>query len=135
MIIAAEMGHVAPHFRTGDSACWSLAAILSGLREGDVLFIDEIHRLARTTEKCFTSQWRISRVDVVVGKVRSDVSSLTLPPFTVVGATTRSGLLPAPLVIALVSPLISSFIRRMTLKWIVRRSAKLSAPIVQRKQP
>ncbi|WP_136194426.1 Holliday junction branch migration DNA helicase RuvB [Actinomyces procaprae] len=75
-----------------------LAAILSSLEEGDVLFIDEIHRLARTAEEMLYLAMEDYRVDVVVGKGPGATSiPLTLPPFTVVGATTRAGLLPAPL--------------------------------------
>ncbi|MDU2151418.1 MAG: Holliday junction branch migration DNA helicase RuvB, partial [Varibaculum cambriense] len=63
-----------------------------------VLFIDEIHRLARTAEEMLYLAMEDFRVDVVVGKGPGATSiPLTLPPFTVVGATTRSGLLPAPL--------------------------------------
>jgi len=75
-----------------------LAAILSSLEEGDVLFIDEIHRLARTAEEMLYLAMEDYRVDVVVGKGPGATSiPLSLPPFTVVGATTRAGLLPAPL--------------------------------------
>lgn len=75
-----------------------LAAILSSLDEGDVLFIDEIHRLARPAEEMLYLAMEDFRVDVVVGKGPGATSiPLSLPPFTVVGATTRAGLLPAPL--------------------------------------
>lgn len=75
-----------------------LASILSGLQEGDILFIDEIHRLARTAEEMLYLAMEDFRVDIIVGKGPGATSiPLTLPPFTVVGATTRSGLLPAPL--------------------------------------
>lgn len=75
-----------------------LAAILSSLQEGDVLFIDEIHRLARTVEEMLYLAMEDFRVDVMVGKGPGATSiPLPLPPFTVVGATTRAGLLPAPL--------------------------------------
>lgn len=75
-----------------------LAAILSALQEGDVLFIDEIHRLSRAVEEMLYLAMEDYRVDVVVGKGPGATSiPLTLPPFTVVGATTRAGLLPAPL--------------------------------------
>ncbi|MDD7384980.1 MAG: Holliday junction branch migration DNA helicase RuvB [Actinomycetaceae bacterium] len=75
-----------------------LAAILSSLQEGDVLFIDEIHRLARTAEEMLYLAMEDFRVDVIVGKGPGATSiPLPLPPFTVVGATTRAGLLPAPL--------------------------------------
>lgn len=99
MIIAAEVqgslrltsGPAIQH--TGD-----LAAILSSLQEGDVLFIDEIHRLARTVEEMLYLAMEDFRVDVMVGKGPGATSiPLPLPPFTVVGATTRAGLLPAPL--------------------------------------
>src|SRR5699024_3457725 len=75
-----------------------LAAILSSVQEHDVLFIDEIHRLARPAEEMLYLAMEDFRVDVVVGKGPGATAiPLTLPPFTVVGATTRSGLLPAPL--------------------------------------
>ena len=75
-----------------------LAAILSSLTDGEVLFIDEIHRLARPVEEMLYLAMEDFRVDVVVGKgVGATSIPLSLPPFTVVGATTRSGLLPAPL--------------------------------------
>ncbi len=75
-----------------------LAAVLSSLQEGDILFIDEIHRLARTAEEMLYLAMEDFRVDVMVGKGPGATSiPLPLPPFTVVGATTRAGLLPAPL--------------------------------------
>ncbi len=99
MIIATEVGGAlrltsGPALqRPGD-----LAAVLSSLQEGDVLFIDEIHRLARTAEEMLYLAMEDFRVDVMVGKGPGATSiPLPLPPFTVVGATTRAGLLPAPL--------------------------------------
>jgi len=99
MIIANEVGGSlrltsGPAIQhTGD-----LAAVLSSLQEGDVLFIDEIHRLARTAEEMLYLAMEDFRVDVMVGKGPGATSiPLPLPPFTVVGATTRAGLLPAPL--------------------------------------
>ncbi|MGC5627895.1 Holliday junction branch migration DNA helicase RuvB [Georgenia sp. Z1344] len=75
-----------------------LAAILSAVQEHDVLFIDEIHRLARPAEEMLYLAMEDFRIDVVVGKGPGATSiPLTLPRFTVVGATTRAGLLPAPL--------------------------------------
>lgn len=75
-----------------------IAALLSSLQEGDVLFIDEIHRLARTAEEMLYLAMEDFRVDVMVGKGPGATSiPLSLPRFTVVGATTRAGLLPAPL--------------------------------------
>ena len=99
MIIAHETG-TSLRLTSGPAIqhAGDLAAILSALQEGDVLFIDEIHRLARTAEEMLYLAMEDFRVDVVVGKGPGATSiPLTLPPFTVVGATTRSGLLPAPL--------------------------------------
>ncbi|MBA4609320.1 Holliday junction branch migration DNA helicase RuvB [Aeromicrobium sp. Marseille-Q0843] len=75
-----------------------LAAILSGVNEGDVLFIDEIHRMSRPAEELLYMAMEDFRVDVVVGKGPGATAiPLQIPPFTVVGATTRAGLLPGPL--------------------------------------
>lgn len=75
-----------------------LASILSSLTPGEVLFIDEIHRMARPAEEMLYLAMEDFRVDVIVGKGPGATAiPLELPPFTVVGATTRSGLLPAPL--------------------------------------
>ncbi|MDY2941519.1 MAG: Holliday junction branch migration DNA helicase RuvB [Varibaculum sp.] len=99
MIIAHELGS-SLRLTSGPAVqhAGDLAAILSSLQEGDVLFIDEIHRLARTAEEMLYLAMEDYRVDVVVGKGPGATSiPLTLMPFTVVGATTREGLLPAPL--------------------------------------
>lgn len=99
MIVAAEVDG-ALRLTSGPAVqhAGDLAAILSSLIEGDVLFIDEIHRLARPVEEMLYLAMEDFRVDVVVGKgPGASAIPLTLPPFTVVGATTRSGLLPAPL--------------------------------------
>ncbi|WP_010288114.1 Holliday junction branch migration DNA helicase RuvB [Kurthia massiliensis] len=75
-----------------------LAAILSGLEPGDVLFIDEIHRLPRSIEEVLYPAMEDYCLDIVVGKGPEARSiRLDLPPFTLVGATTRSGALSAPL--------------------------------------
>jgi Holliday junction DNA helicase RuvB len=75
-----------------------LAAVLSGLEPGDVLFIDEIHRLSRSAEEMLYLAMEDFRVDVMVGKGPGASSiSLDIAPFTLVGATTRSGMLPTPL--------------------------------------
>jgi len=75
-----------------------LASILSSLAEGEVLFLDEIHRTSRPAEEMLYLAMEDFRVDVVVGKGPGATAiPLELPPFTVVGATTRAGLLPAPL--------------------------------------
>lgn len=75
-----------------------IAAILSSLSSGEVLFIDEIHRMSRSAEEMLYLAMEDFRVDVMVGKGAGATSiSLDLDPFTLVGATTRSGLLPNPL--------------------------------------
>ena len=78
---------------TGD-----LAALLSSLVPGEVLFIDEIHRMARSAEEMLYLAMEDFRIDIMVGKGAGATSiPLDLAPFTLVGATTRSGLLPNPL--------------------------------------
>jgi len=75
-----------------------LAAVLSSLAPGEVLFIDEIHRMARPAEEMLYLAMEDFRVDVMVGKGAGATSiPLELSPFTLVGATTRSGMLPNPL--------------------------------------
>ncbi|NHN30072.1 Holliday junction branch migration DNA helicase RuvB [Paenibacillus agricola] len=75
-----------------------LAAILSNLQEGDVLFIDEIHRLNRTVEEVLYPAMEDYALDIIIGKGPSARTvRLDLPPFTLIGATTRAGLLSAPL--------------------------------------
>jgi len=99
MIIAAELGAgirvtSGPAIeRAGD-----LAAVLTALGEGDVLFIDEIHRIARPAEELLYVAMEDFRVDVVVGKGPGATAiPLEVAPFTLVGATTRAGLLTGPL--------------------------------------
>ncbi|KMY22837.1 holliday junction DNA helicase RuvB [Actinobaculum suis] len=99
MIIANEVGG-ALRLTSGPAIQHSgdLASILSSIQENDVLFIDEIHRLARNAEEMLYLAMEDFRVDVMVGKGPGATSiPLPLPYFTVVGATTRAGLLPAPL--------------------------------------
>jgi holliday junction DNA helicase RuvB len=75
-----------------------LAAVLSSLVPGEVLFIDEIHRMARSAEEMLYLAMEDFRIDIMVGKGAGATSiPLELAPFTLVGATTRSGLLPNPL--------------------------------------
>jgi Holliday junction DNA helicase RuvB len=75
-----------------------LAAILSSLVPGEVLFIDEIHRMARSAEEMLYLAMEDFRIDIMVGKGAGATSiPLDLSPFTLVGATTRSGMLPNPL--------------------------------------
>jgi len=75
-----------------------MAAILNDLAEGDILFIDEIHRLSRPVEEMLYSAMEDYAMDIIIGKGTGAKSiRLDLPPFTLVGATTRIGLLTAPL--------------------------------------
>ncbi|GAA0995397.1 Holliday junction branch migration DNA helicase RuvB [Subtercola frigoramans] len=75
-----------------------LAAVLSSLVPGEVLFVDEIHRMARSAEELLYLAMEDFRIDIMVGKGAGATSiPLDLAPFTLVGATTRSGLLPNPL--------------------------------------
>ncbi|MBQ6477962.1 MAG: Holliday junction branch migration DNA helicase RuvB [Erysipelotrichaceae bacterium] len=79
--------------KTGD-----LAAILSSLQVGDVLFIDEIHRLPKIVEEVLYSAMEDFYIDIVVGKDETSKSiRLELPPFTLIGATTRAGAISSPL--------------------------------------
>lgn len=99
MIIAHEMGtHI--KIATGPSIekTGDLVAILTALEPGDVLFIDEIHRLNKVVEEILYPAMEDFCVDVVIGKEASTRSvRIDLPPFTLVGATTRAGDLSAPL--------------------------------------
>jgi Holliday junction DNA helicase RuvB len=99
MIIAAELG-AQLRLTSGPAITHAgdLAAILSGLNEGDVLFVDEIHRMSRPAEEMLYLAMEDFRVDVVIGKGPGATAiPLEIPPFTLVGATTRAGLLPGPL--------------------------------------
>lgn len=99
MIVAAEMD-AALRVTSGPAIqhAGDLAAILSALQPGDVLFVDEIHRMARPAEEILYTAMEDFRVDVVVGKGPGATAiPLELPRFTLVGATTRTGLLPGPL--------------------------------------
>ena len=99
MIIASEMN--APlRISSGPAIqhAGDLAAILSGLVEGEVFFLDEIHRMSRPAEEMLYLAMEDFRVDVVVGKGPGATAiPLDIPRFTLVGATTRAGLLPGPL--------------------------------------
>ncbi|GAA4454442.1 Holliday junction branch migration DNA helicase RuvB [Phytohabitans houttuyneae] len=98
-IVAAELG-VGIRVTSGPAIERSgdLAAIVTSLAEGDVLFIDEIHRIAKPAEELLYSAMEDFRVDVVVGKGPGATAiPLDVEPFTLVGATTRSGLLTGPM--------------------------------------
>ncbi|GAA3031459.1 Holliday junction branch migration DNA helicase RuvB [Streptosporangium longisporum] len=99
MIIATELS-VPLRITSGPALerAGDLAAILSTLSEGEVLFIDEIHRMARPAEEMLYLAMEDFRVDIVVGKGPGATAiPLEIAPFTLVGATTRAGMLPAPL--------------------------------------
>ena len=99
MIVANELG-VPIRVTSGPAIqhAGDLASILSSLDAGEVLFIDEIHRLPRAAEELLYIAMEDFRVDVMVGKGPGASSiPLTLPRFTVIGATTREGMLPSPL--------------------------------------
>ncbi len=98
-IVAAELGVGIKQTsgpvieRPGD-----LAAIITGLQEGDVLFIDEIHRMRRVVEEILYPAMEDFKIDIVIGEGPSAQSlRLDVPPFTLIGATTRTGLLTSPL--------------------------------------
>ena len=75
-----------------------LAAILTNLAEGDILFIDEIHRLSRVVEEVLYPAMEDFQLDIIIGEgPNARILKLTLPRFTLVGATTRTGLLTSPL--------------------------------------
>jgi len=99
-ILANEMGgHIKTTSGPSIEKSGDLAAILSTLEAGDVLFIDEIHRLPKQVEEVLYPAMEDYCIDIVVGKDSSTTRSirLDLPPFTLVGATTRAGDLTAPL--------------------------------------
>jgi Holliday junction DNA helicase RuvB len=127
MIIAAELGTSirvtsGPALeRSGD-----LAAMLSNLVEGDVLFIDEIHRIARPAEEMLYLAMEDFRVDVVVGKGPGATSiPLDIAPFTLVGATTRSGSLTGPLRDRFGFTAHMEFYEAAELALVIRRAARI----------
>jgi Holliday junction DNA helicase RuvB len=127
MIVAAELG--APLRITSGPAIersGDLAAVLSTLSEGEVIFIDEIHRLARPAEEMLYLAMEDFRVDVVIGKGPGATAiPLEIAPFTLVGATTRAGLLPAPLRDRFGFTAHLDFYQPGELEIIIRRSAGL----------
>src|SRR5687768_15793931 len=127
MIIAAEMS--SPLRLTSGPAithAGDLAAILSGMNESDVLFVDEIHRMSRPAEEMLYMAMEDFRVDVVIGKGPGATAiPLDIPPFTLVGATTRAGLLPSPLRDRFGFTAHLEFYEPAELDQIVQRSARL----------
>lgn len=127
MIVAKEMG--SPIRVTSGPAithAGDLASILSSLVEGEILFLDEIHRMARPAEELLYMAMEDFRVDVIVGKGPGATAiPLSLPHFTLVGATTRAGLLPAPLRDRFGFTAHLDFYEPEEIESIVRRSANL----------
>ena len=127
MIIAAEMN--APIRITSGPAithAGDLASILSSLVEGEILFLDEIHRMSRPAEELLYLAMEDFRVDVIVGKgAGATAIPLQLPHFTLVGATTRAGLLPSPLRDRFGFTAQLDFYEDAALSRIVKRSAEL----------
>src|SRR5437870_3977002 len=130
-IIAAEMG-VSMKTTSGPAVehAGDLASILTGLQAGEVLFIDEIHRLARAVEERLYSAMEDFALDIIIGKGPSAKSlRLSLPHFTVVGATTRVGSLTAPLRDRFGAIYRMEYYDRAALKQILIRSSRiLKAP-------
>jgi Holliday junction DNA helicase RuvB len=127
MIIAAELG-TSLRITSGPALerAGDLAAMLSNLVEGDVLFIDEIHRTARPAEEMLYLAMEDFRVDVVVGKGPGATSiPLDVAPFTLVGATTRSGALTSPLRDRFGFTAHMEFYTPEELDLVLRRSAKI----------
>jgi Holliday junction DNA helicase RuvB len=111
-----------------------LASILSSLVEGEILFIDEIHRLPRPAEELLYLAMEDFRVDVVVGKGPGATAiPLDLPRFTLVGATTRAGLLPSPLRDRFGFTAQLDFYAESELAQVIARSAALLGLVIEAK--
>jgi holliday junction DNA helicase RuvB len=127
MIIAAELS--APIRITSGPAierAGDLAALLTSLAEGEVLFIDEIHRIARPAEELLYMAMEDFRVDIIVGKGPGATAiPLELEPFTLIGATTRAGLLTGPLRDRFGFTGHMEFYEESELRQVLRRSASL----------
>lgn len=124
-IIAAEMG-VNLKVTSGPvlDKPGDLAGVLTGLEESDVLFIDEIHRLSPVVEEYLYSAMEDYRIDIMIDKGPSARSiQLSLNPFTLIGATTRSGLLTSPLRARFGIRFLLEYYDAKTLEGIVERSA------------
>ncbi len=126
-IVAAEMG--APIRITSGPAithAGDLAAVLSSLTDGEILFIDEIHRIAKAAAELLYVAMEDFRVDVMIGKGPGATAiPLQLPQFTLIGATTRVGLLPNPLRDRFGFTAHLDFYENSELSEVVRRSAGL----------
>ncbi|HEY9119680.1 MAG TPA: Holliday junction branch migration DNA helicase RuvB, partial [Marinobacter sp.] len=134
-IIANEMG-VSIKTTSGPvlEKAGDLAAMLTNLEEGDVLFIDEIHRLSAAVEEVLYPAMEDYQLDIMIGEGPAARSiKLDLPPFTLVGATTRAGLLTSPLRdrFGIVQRL--EFYNTKDLTDIILRSARLSSVTIDNK--
>jgi Holliday junction DNA helicase RuvB len=131
-IVAAEMG-VSMRVTSGPALvrAGDVAAILTDLAEGDVLFIDEIHRLGRAVEEILYPAMEDFQLDIVLGKGPAARSiRLDLPRFTLIGATTRTGLITGPLRDRFGFVARLDFYTAGDLEMIIRRSAQiLRAPL------
>jgi Holliday junction DNA helicase RuvB len=135
MILASEMS--TPIRITSGPAithAGDLAAILSSLVEGEILFLDEIHRLPRPAEELLYLAMEDFRVDVVVGKGPGATAiPLQLPHFTLVGATTRAGLLPSPLRDRFGFTAHLDFYDAAEIEHVIARSAQLLNLVIDKK--
>jgi Holliday junction DNA helicase RuvB len=126
-IVAAELG-VQIRITSGPAIerAGDLAAILTNLKKQDVLFIDEIHRLSRAVEEILYPAMEDSAIDLVIGKGPGARSlRLNLPPFTLIGATTRYALLSAPLRDRFGGVYHLDFYDQDSIQTIVKRSAQI----------
>ena len=133
-IIANELGvHIKTASGPSIEKSGDLAAILSSLEEGDVLFIDEIHRIPRYIEEILYPAMEDFKLDIVVGSEGSSRNiSIDLPPFTLVGATTRAGDLSAPLRDRFGIVFKLNFYTQEELFKIIKRTSKvLGMPIIE----
>jgi Holliday junction DNA helicase RuvB len=126
-IIATELGvALRPTSGPAIERAGDLAAILTNLQEGDILFIDEIHRLGRTVEEVLYSAMEDFSFDIVVGKGPSARSlKLNLPRFTLIGATTRAGALSSPLRDRFGATYRLDFYSEIEITQILQRSARI----------
>ena len=135
MIVATEMD--SPIRITSGPAiqhAGDLASILSSLVEGEILFLDEIHRMSRPAEEMLYLAMEDFRVDVVVGKGPGATAiPLDLPRFTLVGATTRAGLLPSPLRDRFGFTAQLDFYAESELAQVIARSAALLGLVIEAK--
>lgn len=125
LIVSNETGHPI-RLTSGPTIqhAGDLASILSSLVPGEILFIDEIHRMSRSAEEMLYLAMEDYRVDVMVGKgVGANSIPLELAPFTLIGATTRSGMLPTPLRDRFGFTGHLEFYEAIELEEVVRRSA------------